>query len=669
MKGKNVSFVNTNRERCRVCYTCVRECPAKAIRISDGQADIISERCISCGNCIRVCSQGAKNLVRTTGDVEAILEVRDARVAAIVAPSFAAEFHEMPFDILVGMIRKLGFYMVNEVAFGADLVAREYRNILNNDKDNRYIATTCPAVVSFIEKYNPSLVPYLAPVVSPMIATARAIRKLAGEDIKMVFIGPCIAKKVEGTSDVLEGEIDATITFLELREMFEEHGITPDNVEPSDFDPPHGRIGMIFPVSGGMLQTAQIGENIVSGDAVKAEGRTMFQEAIKEFENGQLDARLLEVLCCDGCIMGAGMTTKEAMFKRRSYVSKYVKERLSSLSLRKWEIHIDYFKDLDLSRHFATNDQRVGFVTPDIDLTPILERLGKKDESDFLNCGACGYDTCMDHAIAIYRGLAEDEMCLPYTIEKLRKINWELETTNTRLADTQQQLMQSERLASMAQMATGIAHEVNNPLSVVLMYSHLLMDKCESDTQMKEDLSMIAEQADRCKKIVAGLLNFARQNKVAFSQVDIRDVIEKSLQTVPAPSNIKVVTNFNLENNSCELDKDQMVQVFTNLISNAYAAMPDGGQLTITTDGNEFQLQVKVKDTGVGIPQENMKKLFQPFFTTKQIGKGTGLGLAVTYGIVKMHKGDIKVDSNSNPALGSTGTTFTVTVPRVGRKE
>jgi signal transduction histidine kinase len=616
-----------------------------------------------------VCSQGAKILLRTTNEVESILTLNDTRVAALVAPSFTAEFPDIPFDKLVGMIRQLGFYMVNEVAFGADLVAREYRNILNNQKDNRYIATTCPAVVSFIEKYNPSLVPYLAPVVSPMIATARAVKRLAGEDLKMVFIGPCIAKKVESAAEALEGEIDATITFLELREMFASHGITPDDVEPSDFDPPNGRIGMIFPVAGGMLQTAQIGESIVSGDAVKAEGRTMFQEAIKEFENGQLDARLLEVLCCDGCIMGAGMTTKEPMFKRRSYVSKYVKERLSTLSLRKWEIHMDYFKDLDLSRSFATNDQRVGFLTPEVDLAPILERLGKKDESDFLNCGACGYDTCMDHAIAIYRGLAEDEMCLPFTIEKLRKINWELETTNTRLADTQQQLMQSERLASMAQMATGIAHEVNNPLSVVLMYSHLLMDNCESDTQMKEDLGMIAEQADRCKKIVAGLLNFARQNKVAFSQVDIRDVVEKSLQTVPAPPNIKVTTIHKMENNSCELDKDQIVQVFTNLISNAYAAMPEGGKLTITTDGNDFQVHVLVSDSGIGIPQENIKKLYQPFFTTKQIGKGTGLGLAVTYGIIKMHKGDIKVDSNSNPAVGPTGTTFTVTVPRVGRKE
>ena len=668
MKGKNFSFVNTNRERCRVCYTCVRECPAKAIRISDGQAEIMTERCISCGNCIKVCSQGAKNLVRTTNDVKAILQ-EGSRAAAIVAPSFAADFQDIPHEKLVGMIRKLGFYMVNEVAFGADLVARAYRDLLNNASDKRYIATTCPAAVSFIEKYNPDLVQFLAPIVSPMIATARAVRRLAGEDLRMVFIGPCIAKKVESSSSVLTGEIDASITFLELREMFEEAEITPESAESSDFDPPYGRIGMIFPVSGGMLQTAQIGENIVAGDAVKAEGRTRFQEAIKEFEFGQLDARLLEILCCDGCIMGAGMTTKDPMFKRRSYVSKYVKERLSQQSLRKWEIHMDYFKDLDLKRSFESNDQRVGFVTPDVDLAPILERLGKKTESDFLNCGACGYDTCLDHAIAIYRGLAEDEMCLPYTIDKLRKINWELETTNTRLADTQQQLMQSERLASMAQMATGIAHEVNNPLSVVLMYSHLLMDKCDQDMQMKEDLQMIAEQADRCKKIVSGLLNFARQNKVTFTLVDISDIIEKSLQTVPAPLNIKIVIQHKMENNACELDKDQMVQVFTNLISNAYAAMPEGGTLTITTDGNDFQVQVKITDTGVGIPQENMKKLFQPFFTTKQIGKGTGLGLAVTYGIVKMHRGDIKVESNSNPAVGATGTTFTVTVPRVGRKE
>jgi len=221
----------------------------------------------------------------------------------------------------------------------------------------------------------------------------------------------------------------------------------------------------------------------------------------------------------------------------------------------------------------------------------------------------------------------------------------------------------------MAQMATGIAHEVNNPLGVVLMYAHMLKDQCKDDKQLGEDLSMIVEQADRCKKIVAGLLNFARQNQVAFESVDLNEIIEKGLQIVERPKNIAAEIINQMENPYCELDKDQMVQVLVNLISNAYAAMPDGGKLTITTGGNDFQVWFSIADTGIGIPKENMPKLFQPFFTTKKMGKGTGLGLAVTYGIVKMHRGDIKVTSNADLSKGPTGTTFTVSIPRAGRRE
>lgn len=669
MKRKEHSaFVSTNKERCRVCYTCVRECPAKAIRISDGQAELLAERCISCGNCVRVCSQDAKELVRTKDEVERIIS-ENQKVAAIIAPSFAAEFYDVKYDRFVGMLRALGFSFVNEVAFGADLVSREYRKLLLSTKEGRWIATTCPAIVTYIEKYSPDLVPNLAPIVSPMIATARVLKRLHGQDLKIVFIGPCIAKKVEASSSLIEGEIDGAITFLELREMFGEHGIKSDSVKPTDFDPPHANIGMVYPISGGMLQTAKIGEDLVSGEAVRAEGRTRFLEAIKEFENGQLDARLLEVLCCEGCIMGAGMTTKEQEFKRRSRISKYVRDCLKYRNHGQWEKDMVYFADLDLRRSFERDDKRVGIITPDIDLRPILERMGKKSESDFLNCGACGYDTCLDHAMSIYRGLAEDEMCLPYTIEKLRQTNEELEKSNSKLSDTQQQLVQSERLASMAQMATGIAHEVNNPLGVVLMYAHMLKDQCKDNKQLDEDLGMIVEQADRCKKIVSGLLNFARQNQVAFESVDLNEIVEKGLQIVERPKNIAAEITNQMENPYCELDKDQMVQVLVNLISNAYAAMPDGGKLTITTGGNDFQVWFSITDTGIGIPKENMPKLFQPFFTTKKMGKGTGLGLAVTYGIVKMHRGDIKVTSNDDLSKGPTGTTFTVSIPRVGRRE
>ena len=196
------------------------------------------------------------------------------------------------------------------------------------------------------------------------------------------------------------------------------------------------------------------------------------------------------------------------------------------------------------------------------------------------------------------------------------------------------------------------------------MYAHLLLEECKGKDGLRDDLAMIAQQADRCKKIVAGLLDFARQNKLARNPTDVRELIDQAMGGLPAPDRVRVQIEHGIKNSTAELDRDQIIQVITNLVTNAYAAMSDGGTLTIRTGDDNGRLCISISDTGTGIPKDNLKKIFEPFFTTKQIGKGTGLGLAVTYGIVKMHRGDIRVESNNDPSAGPTGTTFTVTLPR-----
>jgi signal transduction histidine kinase/iron only hydrogenase large subunit-like protein len=667
MKHSTTPLVTTIKERCRVCYTCVRECPAKAIRIATGQAEVMAERCIGCGNCVRVCSQHAKQVQSGAGRVSELLA--GARpVAAMVAPSFPAEFSECGDGQLVGMLRAMGFRHVNEVAFGADLVAVRYRKLLADTEGRRFIATTCPAIIGYVEKYYPQLVGSLAPIVSPMVATARVLHRLHGPGLRTVFIGPCIAKKGEAASERVSGEVDAALTFAELREMLAQRGIGPASVAPSEFDPPHAGPGGLFPIARGILQAADVAEDLAAGEVVAAEGRENFVSALEEFEAGDLDAKLLEVLCCKGCIMGAGMSGHTAHFSRRSRVSQHVRRRAVAVDAARWRADMARFADLDLGRRFAASDQR--FAVPvATELADIMARMGKSTPEDELNCGACGYDTCRAHAAAIWKGLAESEMCLPHTIEQLKRAVRELAVSNEQLASAQEALMQSEKMASMGQLAAGIAHEVNNPLGVVLMYAHLLQEECENAPQLRADLQMIVEQADRCKKIVSGLLHFARQNKVLLQETDVADLVERSLRAMPPPEGVAVGVEHAPGDRTAEVDRDQIIQVLTNLFSNAYAAMPQGGRLTVGTDGDAERLRLRVADTGVGIRRENLAKVFEPFFTTKQIGKGTGLGLAVTYGIVKMHRGDIAVESNADPAAGPTGTTFTVTLPRRGRQE
>jgi signal transduction histidine kinase/iron only hydrogenase large subunit-like protein len=663
MAASDIALVTTIGERCRTCFTCVRECPAKAIRIADGQAQVLHERCIGCGNCVRVCSQDAKLVVGSLVPVGALL-AGPHRVVAAVAPSFPAEFPDLSEEEFAGLLRELGFDLVHEVGFGADLVAREVRRLMEDGTGRRWISTACPAIVTYVERYHPTLVDSLLPLVSPMEADAIALRAEYGDDVRVVFIGPCIAKKGEAARTEGLGRIDAALTFRELRDLIEARGIVLGSSAPVPLDGPRANLGAVFALSRGMAQAAGISEDLATGTVVTADGRQDFPEALREFESGDLDAGLLDVLCCQGCIMGAGMTTSEPLFRRRARVSRYVSNRRKSNDLDEWRAAMDRLEGLELSRSFHADDRRMREPSEG-EIRQIMEKLGKHTVADELNCRACGYDTCRRHAVAIYKGMAESEMCLPYLIDELRDTVDEVNRSHQELAETQDQLMHSERLASMGQLAAGIAHEVNNPLGVVLLYAHLLAEQSEPDSPLGRDLQLIVDQADRCKGIVSRLLDFARQNQVDLETVALADLVETALQGCLVPEGVEVTIDHRAAGLQVKVDRDQLVQVLINLINNAMAPTTQADKITITTgDSGQDAVSIAVADNGCGIPPENQSRIFEPFFTTKEQGQGTGLGLAVSYGIIKMHRGNLKVDSNSFPEIGPTGTTISIILPR-----
>jgi nitrogen-specific signal transduction histidine kinase/iron only hydrogenase large subunit-like protein len=634
----------------------VRECPVKAIKIINGQAEVLSERCIGCGNCVRVCRQEAKVYLRLTDEVSELLK-SGQRTAACLAPSFPAEFTEIKdYRILVGMVKKLGFELVTEVAFGADMVSVAYKKLYHQQDSKGIINSDCPAIVYYVEHYLPEMVDNLAPLVSPMVASSRFLKKKYGDDLQIVFIGPCVAKKAE--SD----EIDYALTFTELREMFRQHRIKPDEDLACDFDPPFAGKGAIFPVSHGLLQNMDVEADITKGNVIVAEGRINVKDALTEFSQGTLNARHLELLCCEGCIMGPGMSEEGKKYMRRSCISNYVTQKLEDFDQEQWKANMELAKSIDLSTSFVQMDRRTPIPSSN-DIAEILKKMGKNDPSDFLDCGACGYDTCVEHAIAIVQGLAETEMCLPYTIEKLHQSIDKVNLSNQELASAREALKQSEKLAHMGQLSAGIAHELNNPLGVITLYSNLLLDEIADDTT-KTDLKLIVEQAERCRKIVGGLLNFARKNQVRLTQIHLEKFVSRSIQSIICPENITIKLQVDLDDPYVFFDADQMMQVLTNLEKNAVEAMPEGGEITLSISEKGEDVIIAISDQGIGISPENMEKVFTPFFTTKEVGKGTGLGLPLCYGIVKMHKGKIDVKSNNEPEKGPTGTTFTIRLPR-----
>ena len=297
-----------------------------------------------------------------------------------------------------------------------------------------------------------------------------------------------------------------------------------------------------------------------------------------------------------------------------------------------------------------------------VEVDPIVEEIHHALPN--LDCGACGYTSCREKAAAVCQGLAEPEMCLPFLIEGLEDALADVEKSHSALKATQGQLIHAEKLASMGQLSAGVAHELNNPLGSILLYAHLLIKELSGKDKRAEDVKMIVSEATRCKNIVRDLLNFGRQGSVKRETADINEIIEKSLGASSALQDfdrIKVVKHFDGKIPAMSVDANQLQQVFVNLISNAVWAMKDNGTLTlITRMKGPSAVEVLVQDTGCGIPKENLKKLFTPFFTTKKMGEGTGLGLAISYGIIKMHSGQISVDG----AVGK-GATFKIELPLV----
>jgi len=667
---QNPYDIDVNNRKCRRCSYCVQICPAKAIKVEKDSFRVIQERCVMCGGCIRACPQGALTYHGGLSHVKEFF-AEGTKTIAVLDPSFAVETDLGTPRQVVSVLKQIGFHEVWEGAFGAELVSQVYFKLLHEETIRPLISSFCPVIVFYVQKYYPQLIPNLAPVVSPMIAIGKVARQLKGLEWKVVYITSCLSRMGEMVAPEVAGSIDEVITFVDVRKLINEMGINKSALPETEFDGPRPYQGRIMPVIGGLYRNIGPSFDVLTDEISVIGGYRRSIGALKQLAEGYMQGKFLDFVYCYGCVDGPFAERDLSILARRQIVAQYTKSEMAKQDIVGVMAELDKFKNIDLARSFQNMEQRLPSPTEE-EIRTVLKKIGKLPPNHNLDCRACGYPSCRDKAIAVVQGLAREEYCLPYLLgeskkifQQLEKSHRELQVSHQELEQAQTQLIRTEKLASIGQLAAGVAHEINNPLGTILIYSHLIQKSLEPDDPKREDIALVISEANRAKEIVQGLLSFAREKKLRASEININDILEEVLSLVVNQSlfhNIKIKKSFDQDPQAIVADETQLKQVFLNIILNAAQAMEGNGKLTISTIFDKKQIKIKIADTGPGIPPEVMGKLFSPFFTTKE--KGTGLGLAISYGIIERHQGKIDVETE----LGK-GSTFVITLPVIVSEE
>ena len=503
---KPVLYIND--DKCRNSYSCVRVCPVNAIEVKPQKSHpyILPDKCIGCGLCFVSCTPHAIEFRDSKEEIKKLL-ASDRKTAALIAPSIASEFDDITdYRKFVAMIRALGFDYVHEDSFGVDLIATAYANLFSKAEGKYLITANCPSIVKLIEKFHPELVPNLAPLVSPMIATALVVKELYGPDVLVVQIGPCIDAKDEIRHYDSGNLVNGVLTFIELRELFDEFKIQERLVKMSEFDPPHGHWGALYPLPAGIIQAGGIKRDMVSSSVITASGKEDILDAINDYDK-YIDTiqHHFNLFFCHGCLLGPGMQHHTERFKRRSLVRLYAEKRVGSLDKHLWEKNIEKWSKLDFSRTFTPNDQRIP-EPPEEAIIEVLKIIGKDNPEEEINCGACGYLSCRHFASTVAKGLAVPEMCHSFNLRNKQEYIETLRQTNRKLAETKKALKESEELARREkEVAQSTSDMMNNmleklPTGVVIVDKHLKILHSN-----KSFINIIGEDAIAISEVIPGL--------------------------------------------------------------------------------------------------------------------------------------------------------------------
>ena len=398
--------IYTETAQCQDCYKCLRQCQVKAIQIQDGHARVMHDYCVMCGHCVQTCPVGAKKVRNDLEKAKLLIENKN-KVIVSLAPSFVTEFDDIDRSVLISAIKKLGFWGVSETALGAQEVSANVAELIRVGDKKVYISSACPSVVALIKKYHPEFSGNVTDMLSPVLAHCKMLRKEYGNDIGVVFVGPCIAKKVE--ADLYNGLMDVALTFQELRNWLEIEGVALDDsicADDVEFVPGKAQEGALYPIDGGMIAGIKANCSISDMELMAFSGISNIQKVLASLNKMKTGKKLfLELLACErGCVNGPSVSHKEGTALKRLEVIENSEYSTDTIPRR---------PSVDISAEWGY-EMAVRPAYSEIDIRKALEQVGKFSDDDELNCSGCGYDSCREFAKALIEGKAEPNMCVSY---------------------------------------------------------------------------------------------------------------------------------------------------------------------------------------------------------------------------------------------------------------
>ncbi|APH16387.1 sensory box protein [Clostridium sporogenes] len=420
-----MDYINFKKANCKNCYKCLRSCPVKAIKFKNHQAKIEIERCILCSRCVLVCPQNARKVVNYLDKVKKALN-ENKKIIASIAPSFMGNFN-VSYGKIVASLKALGIKYAEETALGADMTTKLYKNFIKENKQDYYITTACPSVNLLVEKYYPELVKYMLPFMSPMACHGKILKTIYGEDSFTLFIGPCTAKKAEHENYNFENSIDAVLTYEEYLNLLKEHNINMEKLEPLEFDNRSLELGSYYPIAGGIISNFKDELKNKNIKSFYVDGVYACIDIFESIKKGYIKDSFIEASACVGSCIGGPevITNNHEYYNKLEKVQNYIENRQNYIkSCENKTDKQNVLKNFNLNFHRDFVDKSINKeIQHEEKIKNTLKSMGKYGKEDELNCGVCGYNTCIDKANAILKGMAEPEMCLHFMRSKAENIS------------------------------------------------------------------------------------------------------------------------------------------------------------------------------------------------------------------------------------------------------